>query len=396
MLIEKEKELGGNLRKIFYLLNGGNPQRELDSIIKKVISNSKIKLFTETKIKSVSGSVGNFKTVVEKSGYNYEFEHGVVIIATGATEYKPTEYLYGKDIRVMTQSELEGKIGRGEQLQADTVVMIQCVGSRNNERQYCSRICCSEAIKNALRLKSISPNTEIYILYRDIRTYGFKERYYTEARKKGVKFIRYDENNKPEVTKENNKLLVRVKDSILNIPVEIPADAVVLSTGIVPREDNKEVAQHFKIPLTQDGFFLEAHMKLRPVDFATDGVFVCGLSHFPKLIEESIIQAQASSARAQTILSKDRIELEANISNVVDENCDGCAYCVEPCPYKAITLLEYVWKDSIKKVVEVNESICKGCGTCMATCPKKGTYVKGFTLEQIGAQVDAALEALQG
>jgi heterodisulfide reductase subunit A len=394
-LVEKEKELGGNMKKVFYLLNGDNPRKEIDSIIKRVLSDSRIKLFTEARLKSVSGSVGNFKTVVEKDGNDYELEHGVVIVATGAKEYKPKEYLYGNDRRVMTQSELEGKIAKGEKIQADTLVMIQCVGSRDSERPYCSRICCSEAIKNALKLKSISPETEIYVLYRDIRTYGFREKYYTESRRKGVKFIRYDENNKPEVAQANDKLIVKVKDTILNIPVEIPADVVVLSTGIVPREEDKEVAQHFKIPLTQDGFFLEAHMKLRPVDFATDGIFLAGLAHFPKLIEESIIQAQATSARAQTILSKDTIELEANISTVVDENCDGCAYCVEPCPYKSITLLEYVWKDSTKKVVEVNESICKGCGTCMATCPKKGTYVKGFSLEQIGAQVDAALEALR-
>ncbi len=393
-LVEKEKELGGNLKKVFYLFNGENPQRKMEKLIQKVVSHSRIKLFTEARIKSVSGSIGNFKTVVEKDRYNYEIEHGVVIIATGAREYKPTEYMYGEDKRVITQSELEELIAKGTKLQGNTVVMIQCVGSRDTERPYCSRICCSEAIKNALRLKDLDSDTEIYILYRDIRTYGFREKYYTEARRKGVKFIRYDENSKPEVIRENNQLLVKVKDTILNVPIEIPADTVVLSAGIVPHEDHKDVAQHFKIPLTQDGFFLEAHMKLRPVDFATDGIFLSGLAHFPKLIEESIIQAQATAARAQTILSRDTVELEANISTVIDENCDGCAYCVEPCPYKAITLLEYVWKDSIKKVVEVNESICKGCGTCMATCPKKGCYVKGFTLDQIGAQVDAVLSGV--
>jgi len=394
-LVEKEKELGGNLRNIHYLLNGGDPQKELEKIIKKVISNSKIKILTGAKIKSVSGSVGNFKTVVEKEGYSYEIEHGVVIVATGAREYKPAEYLYGKDERVVTQREFEKLVSSREKIEYKTVVMIQCVGSRDKERPYCSRICCTEAIKNALKIKELNPETEVYVLYRDIRTYGFKEKYYTEARRRGVKFIRFNENNKPEVIRDNENVIVKVIDSVLNIPIEIPADLIVLSAGIVPNDDNKEMAQHFKIPLTQEGFFLEAHMKLRPVDFATDGVFLCGLAHFPKSIDESIIQAQASAARAQTILSRDKIELEANISTVIDENCDGCAYCVEPCPYKAITLLEYIWKDTTKKVVEVNESVCKGCGTCMATCPKKGTLVKGFTLEQIGAQVDAALESLR-
>lgn len=392
-LVEKEKELGGNLRKIRYLLNGDDPKKELENLLKKVNSNSRIKFFTEAKIKSISGSVGNFKTVLEKDGFNYEFEHGVVIVATGGKECKPTEYLYGMDERVKTQSELEQLLAEKRNLNAKTVVMIQCVGSRDKDRPYCSRICCTEAIKNALKLKSLYPDAEIYVLYRDIRTYGFREKYYTEARRKGVKFIRYDENNKPEVVKNGNELIVKVNDSILGIPLEIPADLVVLSAGIVPNDDNKEVGQLLKIPLTQDGFFLEAHMKLRPVDFATDGVFLSGLAHFPKLIEESIIQAQAAAARAETILAKDTIELEATISTVVDENCDGCAYCVEPCPFKAITLLEYVWQGSTKKVVEVNESLCKGCGTCMATCPKKGTYVKGFTLEQLNAQIDAALMA---
>ncbi|MDI6809941.1 MAG: CoB--CoM heterodisulfide reductase iron-sulfur subunit A family protein [Candidatus Eisenbacteria bacterium] len=396
-LVEREKEIGGNLRRIHYLLNGEKPQQELKTLIAKVKENDRIHLFTEAKIETIEGSIGNFKTKIAINGDSREIEHGSVIVATGAKEYNPTEYLYGQDKRVLTQLELEQQLAAGNGLlksiggNSRTVVMIQCVGSRDDERPYCSRLCCTHAVKNALKLKELSPTTNVYVLYRDIRTYGFKESYYTEARQKGVVFIRYDKDQKPGVSKNHDGLRVDVYDQTLGIPVEIAADLVVLSTGVVPHEDNKTIAQLLKVPLNSEGFFLEAHMKLRPVDFATDGVFLAGLAHYPKTIEESIIQAQAASAKAATILSRESIELEGNISQVVDENCDGCAYCVDPCPYKAITLLEYMREGAIKKTVEVNETVCKGCGCCQATCPKKGIFVRGFKLEQIGAQVDAAL-----
>ncbi len=391
-LVEKEGELGGNLKNIHYLLNGENPREELEKLIKKVKENKNIEVFLNSKVESAEGSLGRFKSVIARgNGEKVEVNHGVVIIAVGGKEYKPTEYMYGQDETILTQRELEEKIANGNKI-PETVVMIQCVGSREEPRPSCSRICCSNAIKNALKIKEISPNTNVYILYRDIRAYGFKEKYYTKAREKGVAFIRWDIEQKPEVIKNNGKFYVKVKNTILNLEHLIPADLVVLSTGVVSNEDNKEVAQLYKVPLTQEGFFLEAHMKLRPVDFATDGVFICGLAHFPKTIDESIIQAQAASARASTILSKDKLELEGTISQVVDENCDGCAYCVDTCPYKAITLLEYMWQGSIKKTVESNKVLCKGCGTCMATCPKKGIFVKGFKMEQILAQIYAALE----
>jgi heterodisulfide reductase subunit A len=298
----------------------------------------------------------------------------------------------------MTQRKLEERLAAGAGFLAaedkrlpKCVVMIQCVGSRDSERPYCSRVCCAEAIKNALRIKALSPQTHVYVLYRDIRTYGFRESYYTQARQQGVVFIRYEENRKPEVSRNGHGLEVTVFDETLGMRVKIPADLVVLSAGIQPHEENKQIAQFLKIPLNNEGFFLEAHMKLRPVDFMTDGVFLCGLAHSPKTIEESILQAQAAAARAATILARDSIELEANISQVIDESCDGCAYCVGTCPFKAITLLEYMWQGSVKKVVETNESICKGCGCCQATCPKNGILIRGFTLDQIRAQINAAL-----
>jgi heterodisulfide reductase subunit A len=392
-LLEKEKELGGYLRQIHYLLDGSKTDNELKSLVARVKGNSNIELFTQAKIEKVDGFVGNLKTTISMNGASKEFEHGAVIVATGSKEYQPKEYLYGTDKRVLTQLELEQKLTQGGfGKEVKNVVMIQCVGSRDEERPYCSRLCCNEAVKNALKIKELSPGTNVYVLYRDVRTYGFKESYYTQARQKGVAFILFEKDQKPEVVKANNSLKVNVFDQTLGIPVTMNADLVVLSAGVVANEDNKVLGQYLKVPLNKDGFFLEAHMKLRPIDFATDGVFLTGMAHFPKGVEESISQSQAASSRAATVLSKDSIELEGTISKVVDENCDGCAFCVEPCPYKGITLIEYMRGDAIKKTVEVNEVLCKGCGTCMATCPKEGIDVRGFKLKQISAQLNAALE----
>jgi heterodisulfide reductase subunit A len=393
-LVEKEKELGGNLRRIRYLLNGEKPQAELKNLIGKVSGDENIHLFTNSRITAIDGSIGNFKTTIS-NGHGVEtVEHGVVIVATGASEYQPTEYGYGNGCpEVITQLDLESRLSDpGQGGISGTVVMIQCVGSRDKERPYCSRVCCSEAVKNALKIKQQNPNANVYVLYRDIRTYGFREAYYSKAREQGVVFLRYKEDRKPAVARNGGRLDVTVYAPLLEREIRIEADLVVLSAGIVPDPGNQETAQLLKIPRNQDGFFLEAHMKLRPVDFATDGVFVCGLAHAAKSIEESIIQAQAAVARASAILSKDYVELEGTISSVVDENCDGCAYCVDPCPYKALTLIEYIRAGSVKKTIEVNESLCKGCGTCQATCPKQGIVVRGFKLEQLAAQVSAALE----
>ena len=395
-LVEKENELGGNLKHIRYLFNGDNPQDELAGLTREVLTNDRIHVFTGARIEGIEGTIGNFDTKVVVNGATKEIKHGVVVVATGAKEYQPKEYLYGEDVRVITQRQLEERLVSG-QLSANgrtspkTVVMIQCVGSREDGHPYCSRVCCSEAIKNALMIKKSSPGTHVYILYRDIRTYGFKESYYTEARKRGVIFVRYEEDSRPEVSANGQGIKVLVTDQTLGMPLSISADLVVLSAGVHPEEGNHEIAQLLKVPLNSDGFFLEAHMKLRPVDFMTDGVFLCGLAHSPKTIDESILQAQAAAARAATVLAQDSIEMEANTSEVVDEACDGCAYCVDTCPFKAITLLEYMWQGTVKKVVETDETICKGCGCCEATCPKKGVFVRGFTLDQIEAQIHAAL-----
>ncbi len=397
-LVEKEDELGGHLKDVRYMLNGANPQEELARVKARVRNNHRIHVFTRAQIEGIDGTIGDFKTKIASNGKSAEIKHGIVVVATGATQYEPQEYLYGEDDRVLTQRELEQRLASEESFLgtsgsgvAKTFVMVQCVGSREDAHPYCSRVCCAEAIKNALMIKTLSPQTHVYVLYRDIRTYGFKESYYTEARKRGVIFIRYEETQKPEVSRNGRGLNVGVVDQTLGMPISISADYVVLSAGIHPNEGNKQIAQFLKVPLNGEGFFLEAHMKLRPVDFMTDGVFLCGLAHSPKTVDESILQAQAAASRAATILSRNTIEMEANISEVVDTNCDGCAYCVDTCPFKAITLLEYMWQGTVKKSVEANETICKGCGCCEATCPKKGIFVRGFTLDQIEAQIHAAL-----
>jgi len=391
-LVEKDADLGGNLRRIHYLFNGENPQAVFRSLVERVRRNERIRVFTGATVQAVEGSVGSFVTTIAHNGSVERVEHGIVVVATGAKEYRPKEHLYGEDDRVLTQLELEERLALrlGEGLPA-TVVMIQCVGSRDAERPYCSRVCCSEAIKNALKIKELSPQTSVYVLYRDIRTYGFRESFYTKARQAGVVFLRHEDDRKPVVTRDGGGLVVTVHDPQLKRDVAIDAGLVVLSAATVPYEENKATAQLLKVPMNQDGYFLEAHMKLRPVDFATDGVYVAGLAHSAKSIEESIVQAGAASARAAGLLSQDHIALEATHSHVVEEKCDGCAYCVDPCPFHAITLVEYEQDGQTKKRVRVDDAVCKGCGTCQATCPKNAIFVWHFRPEQLSAMVRAAL-----
>jgi heterodisulfide reductase subunit A len=385
-LVEREKELGGYAGKIHYLLGSQDPQEQLQSIIKQVTENPKIHVHLSSEINEIKGYIGNFKTALNDNGEKKEIEHGTVIVATGATEYKPTEYLYGTDERVMTQHELEEKLTKGK-VDAKMVTMIQCVGSRNHDRPNCSRICCGQAVKNALKIKSLSPETDVYVLYKDMRTFGFKEDYYREASDKGVIFIRYDDEHKPQVTKENGKIMVTAWEPVLRTWVPIDSDLLVLSVATIPNPDNKRLAEMLKVPLTKDGFFLEAHMKLRPVDFATEGVFLCGMAHSPKFIEESIAQACAAAARAATYLSKTALEMEGSIANVDQELCSGCKICESLCAYNAIEMQQ----NSEKPTAKVLEALCKGCGVCGSSCPTKAITLGHFTNEQITAQIKAAL-----
>jgi len=387
-LVEREKELGGHLRKIYYLLEeDDDPKEKLNTLIEAVKENDKIHVYLESEVADLSGFVGNFKSKIkQRNGDEKEVEHGIVIVATGATEYKPTEYLYGEDPRVMTQHELEEKIANGK-FKAKNVVMIQCVGARDEIRPNCARICCGQAIKNALKIKEVSPETEVYVLYKDVRAYGFKEDYYREAATKGVLFINYEDGRKPQIANENGKLKVTFWEPVMKEEVQIEPDLVVLSAATIPNSDNKCVAEMLKVPLTKDGFFLEAHMKLRPVDFATEGVFLCGMAHSPKYIDESIAQACAAASRATTILSKPTLEMEGIVANVNEDLCSGCRICEYLCPYGAIEMKE---KDG-KPIAHVIEALCKGCGACGTACPTKVITMGHFTTEEILAQVKAAL-----
>ena len=394
-LVEKSGELGGMARKIHYTLEGGDVQAYLTELIEKVSTNPLIKIYTRAHIVDVAGFVGNFTTglMIERTRYIQEIKHGVTIIATGGKEYRPTEYLYGADPRVLTQLELEEEIinGNPEIVDCSNLVMIQCVGSRNGERPYCSRVCCSQSIKNALRLKELNPKMNIYILYRDMRTYGFKEDYYQEARSKGIVFIRYEEDKLPKVEAVRRDgeyvLTATVTDPILGEELVIDTDILALSVAAVPSPEIRELAQFYKVPLNEDGFFLEAHVKLRPVDFATDGVFVAGLAHSPKSIDESIAQAKAAASRATTILVKDRVMAEGIVSSINENLCGGCGICEVLCPYTAIEV------DRETRVAKVNEALCKGCGTCTAACPSGAAQQRGFTRDQILSMTSAFLEA---
>jgi heterodisulfide reductase subunit A len=396
-IVEKSAELGGNLRKLRYVLSGEDPQKMLEEVIKKVKAEKGIHVYTNAKIKGIDGYVGNFNTKILVNGTEKKIEHGAVIVAVGGAEYKPKEYLYGQDERVMTQLEFEDKLHAGK-VNAKNVVMIQCVGSRNEERPYCSRICCSTAVKNALKMKEKNPNANVYVLYKDVRTYGFKEDYYKEAAERGVIFIRYDDEHKPEVSKDGSGIKVVAYEPVLGKKVEINPDVLVLSAAILPNEDNFALGQMLKVPLSRDKYFLEAHMKLRPVDFAVDGVFLCGLAHSPRSIEETISQASGAAARASTILSKKQLEAEGITASVDETICSGCGVCEETCPYKAIELYDKIvpaavldaMKDMKIRVARVNETLCKGCGACSAACPSKAIQQRGFKNDQIVAMVDAS------
>jgi heterodisulfide reductase subunit A len=312
----------------------------------------------------------------------------VAVVATGASESKPAEYLYGQNPKVKTLLELAEAMAKPSFKVPDTTVFIQCVGSREPEHPYCSRVCCSAAVADAIRLKEARPEANVFVLYRDIRTYGFQEKLYSRARELGIPFLRYTESRQPVVVAGKQGLTVTTYDPVLGAELEIPTDLLVLAARIDANHDNETLSQAFKVPLTREKFFLEAHVKLRPVDFATEGIFVAGMAHNPKTIEESISQAQAAAARAATIVSKELYQAEATIAAVNDDLCDGCGICVGICEYNALEIVEN--PDGTKKV-KLSEAACKGCGGCVAACPSGAMEQKGFKNEQIMAEIDAAL-----
>lgn len=386
-LIERTGELGGNAMKIFHEEDNRKLREFAKELITRVKNTKNITVHLNTAVQDVSGFVGNFKV---KTNAGEEIETGAIVVAVGAEEYKPKEFLYGQDNRVVTQLELEEQMQKGP-VGANTIAMIQCVGSRNAEAPYCSRVCCANAIKNAIAVKKANPKSDVYVFHKDIRTYGFREDLYKEAGKLGVRFVRVPEDQPPAVTKEGDALKLVANDTILGEDIMLRPDMVVLSTGIRPHHDNEELAKMLKVPLSKDKYFLEAHMKLRPVDFATNGVYLAGLAHWPKFTDEAIAQASGAASRAMTVISKPELKSEGVIAAVNEDLCDGCAICEPVCEYKAITLVQDP-KNPEKKKVTVNEGLCKGCGCCVAACPSGAMEQRGFKNDQIIAAIDAALE----
>jgi len=392
-LVEKDTELGGMARRIHTTLEGLDVQAYLSDLIRKVYQHPLIHVSHDATITDVSGYVGNFTTTVKSEGKVKEIRHGAAILATGADEYKPTEYFYGQDDRVLTQLELEEQIAKGEKSVIDSrsLVMIQCVGCRQEDRNYCARLCCSQAIKNALKLKEINPEMDITILFRDMRTYGFAEDYYREAAEKDVKFIRWEPDDKPQVestTAEGKPVLrINVPDPILGQRLALDADLLVLSAAVIPSNGSREIARLFKVPLSPDGFFQEAHVKLRPVDFAAEGIYLCGTAHYPKPISETISQAYGAAGRAVTLLSHDLVTASGAVCEVKEDDCVACGACITACTYGAIEFYE----TPKGKKAHVNPILCKGDGLCNAKCPTNAIMLKHYTDEEVFDQIDAAV-----
>jgi len=390
-LVEKESQLGGNLRNLHTTLEGEDIRAFLKDLIDRVMHHPSVEVVANGHVASFSGSRGNFSTGL-KVGPSMKYrkiEHGITILATGAEEWKPDEYHYGEDSRILTQLELEEKIAAQPEdvARVKKVVMIQCVGSRNETRPYCSRTCCASAVKNALKIKELNPDARIYVLYRDMRTYGFLESYYARARKEGILFVRYDPEEKPEVKRNGQGLSIFFTDRILKERIELEPDLLVLSAATIPRQ-NEELATLLKVPRTAEGFFLEAHMKLRPVDFATEGIYLAGSGHGPKLISESISQASAAVARACTILSKEKILVGGVVAVVDGEKCAACLTCVRVCPYEVPVI-------NARGEAEIDVSKCKGCGSCVAECPARAIELMHFRNRQLEAKSQALVMSLE-
>jgi heterodisulfide reductase subunit A len=382
-IIEKEKEPGGLLKNLYRTLEGADVREFLKARIKHVLAHERIKLYTDTEVKKTEGFIGNFETTLTNGNV---IKHGAIVLATGGIEYQPTEYLYNESDHVITQRELEEKLSSGENPRSgERYVMIQCVGSREEPNQYCSRICCQDAIKNAIALKERNPNAQVFILYRDIRTYGLKEDYYKKARDMGVFFVRYEVDKKPAVEKIGDSLRIRTWDYMLNKELILDADWLVLSPGLRPHPTASKIGEIYKVTRNPDGYFLEAHVKLRPVDFPSEGIFVAGLAHAPKNLDETISQALAAAGRAGVVLSKENLSVSGIVARQRKELCMSCLSCFRVCPFNS----PYI--DDEGKVAH-NEIKCHGCGICAGICPAKAFQVNNFRDDQILAMIDAAAE----
>ncbi len=386
IVVEKNAELGGFARKLHHTIEGDDIPAYVAKLVSDVTDDENIQVFTDARIAGFEGFKGSFATEIEVGADKaaHRIEHGVFLVATGATEYQPQEFLYGEDERVVTQVELGDMLENKGAAELTSVVMIQCVGSRNEENENCSRICCQNAVKNALLIRKQNPDAQVFVLYRDIRTYGLLEDYYMEARKQGVIFIRFDKDTPPAVKAASDGMLVTVKDHILQQDVEIRADLLALSAGMTAT-DTQEMSNIMKLNRNPEGFFIEAHVKLRPVDMPSEGVFLCGTAHGPKLISETIAQAQAAASRATTFLAQDAIKLSAITAKVDVEHCVKCLTCVRSCPFGVPEF------NTEKKEIEINEALCHGCGVCTAVCPRQVIGLSFYEDEQLICKIDALL-----
>ncbi|MDA8140322.1 MAG: FAD-dependent oxidoreductase, partial [Desulfobacteraceae bacterium] len=385
-LVERSDHLGGNALWLRATWQGEKVAPYVENLIQRISTHPHIKLHLNAEVIETAGILGNFTSTIGIGGETMTtvaVEHGVTVLATGGKEYVPTEYEYGKHPNILTHKQMDEAMTAGDQriAAADTAVFIQCVGSRTDERPSCSRICCTHSVKSAIALKEQKPEMNIFVLYRDIRTYGFREDLYRKARELGVIFIRFDLEAAPQVVVDNGRLSVTVKDHILGRPIELCPDLLVLATAVLPNE-NKDVFELFKVPINAEGFLVEAHAKLRPVDFASEGIFMAGLAHYPKSIDETIAQAQAAVSRASTILSKDNIWVGGVTAIVNPDRCAVCLTCVRTCPYH----VPYIGSEGH---AVIDAAGCHGCGCCVAECPGKAITLKHFTDEQLIAKTSA-------
>jgi heterodisulfide reductase subunit A-like polyferredoxin len=391
-LIERDAQLGGQANKLYHTYKDENIAKELAQLVTDVQENERVNIHLNTSLENVEGFVGSFKSELLTDKKTSSLEHGVAIIATGAHGLTPTEYCYGQDERIMTSLDLDKRfIDKDPSLKTlSSAVFIQCVGSREKERPYCSRVCCTHSIDNALELKKQNPDMAIFILYRDIRTYGEREYKYQQAREAGIIFIRYSVDNKPRVTLTDGRVLITARDHVLGRPIEIEADLVTLATAIVPNKDER-LANFFKVPLNEDGFFVERHAKLGPSEFATDGVFLCGLAHYPKPIDEAIAHGQAAASRAVTLLARETVHTSGNVASIDPMACSSCGVCVSICPYSAPA---FETGGRFEGTAQINPVLCKGCGLCVSSCRSGAIHLKGFDTNQILAQIFALNEAV--
>lgn len=381
-IVEKEARLGGLAAGVYRTLDGSDVQASVSAKIDQVAAHPKISVHTGAEVDGTGGYIGNFNTTLTNGDL---IDHGVIVVATGGVEYEPEEYGYKESDHVITQRDLEKRIAEGMDLDAQHFLMIQCVGSREEPQNYCSRICCQDAVKNAIAIKEASPAAQVTVLYRDIRTYGLREDYYQRARDLGVLFVRFEVDRKPDVTVAGGRLQVAAYDYVLNREVSFAPDWVVLSTGLRPHPLTEKIGRQYKLTVNPDGYFLEAHVKLRPVDFPSEGIYVAGLAHAPKNLDETLSQALAAAGRAGVVLSHDRLSVSGIISKHNRDLCMSCLACIRVCPFGS----PFIDEDG---KVSHNEIICTGCGICAGICPAKAFQVNSFRDDQIIAMIDAATE----